>query len=63
RRVHAVRRLDPQERETVTRFLEDMAAEISIEGIDWAEHPAHIADAEGAADSGGTAGPTGAAGS
>lgn len=63
RRVHVVRRLDPQERETVTRFLEDMAAEISIEGIDWAEHPAHVADAEGAADSGGTAGPTGAAGS
>lgn len=39
RRVHAVRRLAPEERETVTRFLEDMAAEISVEGIQWAEGP------------------------
>lgn len=39
RRVHAVRRLAPEERETVTRFLEDMAAEISVEGIEWAEGP------------------------
>lgn len=60
RRVNAVRRLDPQEREAVTRFLEDMAAEISVEGIDWAESPAHVAGAEGAGDPAGT---TGAAGS
>lgn len=45
RRVHAVRRLEPGERETVARFLEDMAAEISVEGIDWAEPaPSHCED-------------------
>lgn len=35
RRVDAARRLRPAEREMVTRFLQDMAEEISLEGLDW----------------------------
>jgi len=35
RRVDAARRLRPAEREVVTRFLQDMAKEISVEGLDW----------------------------
>ncbi|ATG52131.1 MarR family transcriptional regulator [Brachybacterium vulturis] len=35
RRVDAVRRLLPAEREIVTGFLEDMAAQISVDGVDW----------------------------
>lgn len=40
RRVLAARRLDPEEREVVIGFLEDMAELISVEGLDWggAEH-------------------------
>ena len=35
RRVEAARRLLPAEREIVTGFLEDMAAQISVDGVDW----------------------------
>ncbi|HJG51769.1 MAG TPA: MarR family transcriptional regulator [Brachybacterium faecium] len=35
RRVDAARRLLPEEREVVTGFLEDMAREISVDGVDW----------------------------
>jgi DNA-binding MarR family transcriptional regulator len=35
RRVEAARRLLPAEREVVIAFLEDMTAEISLEGVDW----------------------------
>lgn len=35
RRVNAARRLDPGQREIVIGFLEDMAAEISMDGVDW----------------------------
>lgn len=35
RRVEAARRLSPAEREIVTGFLEDMAAQISVDGVDW----------------------------
>lgn len=36
RRVHAARRLSPAEREIVIGFLEDMARELSLDGVDWA---------------------------
>lgn len=36
RRVTAARRLSPEERAIVTGFLEDMAAQLSTEGVDWA---------------------------
>ncbi|WP_193104479.1 MarR family winged helix-turn-helix transcriptional regulator [Brachybacterium sp. FME24] len=39
RRVHAARRLTLEERGTVTAFLEDMTAEISVEGIEWFDGP------------------------
>ena len=39
RRVLAARRLDPAERDVVIGFLEDMAAEISVDGVDWAARP------------------------
>lgn len=35
RRVNAARRLVPAEREIVISFLEDMAEEISVVGVDW----------------------------
>lgn len=35
RRVRAVQRLDPAERDTVTAFLADMTAELSLDGVDW----------------------------
>ena len=39
RRVHAVRRLSPAQRDVVIGFLQDMAAEICVEGVDWAAQP------------------------
>lgn len=36
KRFHAAARLSPEERETVIRFLDDMAAELSLEGAEWA---------------------------
>lgn len=36
RRVESARRLLPAQREVVIAFLEDMAEEISLEGVDWA---------------------------
>lgn len=43
RRVHAARRLSPSERGVVIDFLEDMTAEISLDGATWAggaaDHP------------------------
>lgn len=39
RRVLAARRLDPTQRDIVIGFLEDMAAEISVDGMDWAADP------------------------
>lgn len=36
RRFHAAARLRPEEREVVTRFLRDMAAEIEVGDADWA---------------------------
>lgn len=39
RRVFAARRLRPEERDIVIDFLEDMATEISVEGLDWAARP------------------------
>ncbi|WP_394214623.1 MarR family winged helix-turn-helix transcriptional regulator [Brachybacterium vulturis] len=38
RRVEAVRRLLPAERDIVTGFLEDMAAQISVDRTDWGTH-------------------------
>lgn len=35
RRVGAARRLNPAEREIVTGFLQDMTAQISLDGVDW----------------------------
>lgn len=40
RRVNAARRLDPEQREIVIGFLEDMASEISMDGVDWGAGPA-----------------------
>lgn len=37
RRVHAAARLTPDQRETVTSFLLDMAGELSMDHADWAE--------------------------
>lgn len=37
RRVNAARRLSPAERKVVTKFLEDMANEISVANADWIE--------------------------
>ncbi|HMR49210.1 MAG TPA: MarR family transcriptional regulator [Arachnia sp.] len=37
KRVHAAARLSGEERETVIRFLRDMAQEISISNADWAQ--------------------------
>lgn len=37
RRFHAAARLTSEERETVIRFLEDMAAEISLSNAPWAQ--------------------------
>ncbi|MFT0847245.1 MarR family transcriptional regulator [Actinomycetaceae bacterium L2_0104] len=39
RRVYAAARLTSDERATVTRFLEDMAQELSLDGVSWAEEP------------------------
>ncbi|KKI21737.1 MULTISPECIES: MarR family winged helix-turn-helix transcriptional regulator [unclassified Leucobacter] len=36
KRFHAAARLTGEERETVIRFLDDMAAELSLDGADWA---------------------------
>ena len=36
-RFHAAARLTGEERETVIRFLDDMAAELSLDGVDWAK--------------------------
>lgn len=35
RRFHAARRLTSEQREVVIDFLDDMAREISVEGVDW----------------------------
>ncbi|MBL3700582.1 MarR family winged helix-turn-helix transcriptional regulator [Leucobacter luti] len=40
KRFHAAARLSSEEREVVTRFLRDMAAEIDVSGEDWAQ-PGH----------------------
>lgn len=37
RRFHAARRLSAAEREAVIGFLDDMAQEISVEGLDWGD--------------------------
>lgn len=37
RRVNAAKRLGSAERRLVIRFLEDMAADLSLEGVDWGE--------------------------
>lgn len=39
RRIHAVRRLSGPERDLVTRFLDDMTAELSLDGVEWAQGP------------------------
>lgn len=39
RRVDAAKRLGSAERRIVTRFLEDMAADLSLEGVDWGDDP------------------------
>ena len=39
KRIHSAARLTADERDTVTRFLDDMAREISVSAEDWAENP------------------------
>lgn len=39
KRFHAAARLSPDEREAVIRFLQEMTAELSLDGVDWANGP------------------------